>query len=247
MVGIVVAAEGETRIEGVVLVQVQMILFNEASEIGGAHELLLRTEGILEIEVIDPELVRHDDILVIRHTTCHPVVTTDRLEPPDFVHILEADAVHLIGAVLREQAAETLDAFSCGVDIRKDQEDDILLTDTARDLRCILIARLVGHERIRSEYTCIRGDGLGRGHRDVRTVHAGRGPDPLALHGVRHRGIAERILRQRNLHMAQHRAVYPRLLGRLHHNPLLRCELTRTGIIVPGNHRRAIIARVFTY
>ena len=247
VVRIIVAAEGEAWIEGVALIQIQMILLNERTEIRGAHELLLRTEGILEIEVIDAELVRHDDILVVRYATCHPVVSADGLEPPDLIHILEADAVHLIGAVLREQAAETLDALSSRVDIRKDQEDDILLADPTGLLRCMLIARLEGDERISTEYTCVRGDGLSGGHRDVFTVHAGSRPDALTLHGVRHRGIAERILRQRNLHMAQHRAVYPRLLGRLHHNPLLRCELSCTGIIVPGDHRRAIIARVFTY
>ena len=247
VVGIIVAAEGETRIEAVTLTEVEVVLLDEAAEIRGAHELLLCTEGVLEIEVIDAELVRHDDILVIRYATCHPVVAADGLEPPDLVYILEADAVHLIGAVLCEQAAETLDALTCGVDVRKDQEDDILLADAAGFFRCMLIARLEGDERIGTEYTCVRGDGLSGGHCDVLTVHAGSRPDALTLHGVRHRGIAERILRQRNLHMAQHRAVYPRLLGRLHHNPLLRCELSCTGIIIPGDHRRAIIARVFPY
>ena len=57
-----------------------------------------------------------DSIGVVRHTAGHPVVATDGLQPPDLVHILESDAVHLLGAVLFQQLAQTEHALAGRMD-----------------------------------------------------------------------------------------------------------------------------------
>ena len=57
------------------------------------------------------------------------MVAADGLQPPDLVHILESDAVHLIGAVLFQQLAQTEHALAGRVDVGQDEVNNIFLAD----------------------------------------------------------------------------------------------------------------------
>lgn len=50
MVGIVVAAEGVARIQRTVQGQVKMVLVDKAAQVGGAHELFLLAQRVVQVE-----------------------------------------------------------------------------------------------------------------------------------------------------------------------------------------------------
>ena len=131
MIHIGVRAEDVTRIELAVLVQIQAVVPDELAKIGTAQVLLLFTKSIVHVKAIHAELVRHQDYPVVRHAARHPVMTSDRLQPPDFVLIIEGDTVRFIGSILLQQRGEPLHAFTGGMDIREDQHDDVFLADPA--------------------------------------------------------------------------------------------------------------------
>ena len=70
-----------------ILGEVEVVPFHEFQKITGAHKVRLLSECILEIKLVNPLLVRHDDVAVVRYTPCHPVVAADGLEPPDLIFI----------------------------------------------------------------------------------------------------------------------------------------------------------------
>ena len=63
-------------------------------------------EGVVKVKVIKAEAVRHEHHRIIRNAFCDPVVAANGLEPPDFVGVVEGDAVHLVGAVLFQKPAQ---------------------------------------------------------------------------------------------------------------------------------------------
>ena len=237
MIGVRVAAEGIARVQRAVLRKVQMVLCNELFQICRAQVIFLCTAGIFQIKCIHAKLIGHHHIAVVRHTAGHPVVAADRFQPPDLVHVLERDAVHLIGAVRLQQTAQPLHALAGRVDVRQHQVDDILLPDAAGHFRLSIPRGLVNHQRVRPQHAGIGGDGLGSRHADVGCVDTGRRPDALALHGIGHRRHPQRFPRQRDLHMGQHRAVHRRMLLRLHDHKFFCREMSGAGIVVPGDHR----------
>ena len=176
MVGIVMAAEGIARVQRTALCKVQMIPVDKLAQIGRADKVLLLAQCIVQIQHIQPQLVGHDDIHIIGHAAGHPVVAADRLKPPDLVRILKGNAVHLISAVLLQQAAEAVYTLTRGADVGQDQINDVLLADAALD------------ERVGPQHARVGGDGLGGGHADIGSVHAAGSPQALALHSVRHSG-----------------------------------------------------------
>ena len=100
VVGVVVASEGIPRVQRTVLGQVKVILFDKVTQISRAHEVLLLAQSVVQVQRVQAQLVRHDDIDIVGYAAGHPMVAADGLQPPNLVHILEGNAVHLIGAVL---------------------------------------------------------------------------------------------------------------------------------------------------
>ena len=178
-----------------------MIRLYEFFQIRRAHIFPLLPEGIGKIKSVDSKLVRHNHIDIIRHSARHPVMSADRLQPPDLILILKRDAVHLIGSVLLQQASQTSDAFSRAADVRKHETHKVFLTDPSADLRLTVLCLLIYHQRIRAEHTRIRGDRLRRRHGNMCLIHAARRPDAFSVDRVRHCRVAHRLLRQLDLHM----------------------------------------------
>ena len=164
-----------------------MIPADKLTQIGRADKVLLFAQCIVQIQHIQSQLVGHDDIHIIGHAAGHPVVAADRLKPPYLVRILKGNAVHLIGAVLLQQAAEAVYTLPRGADVGQDQINDVLLADAALD------------ERVGPQHTRVGGDGLGGGHADIGSVHAAGSPKALALHSVGHGGHPQAALGQGDL------------------------------------------------
>ena len=178
------------------------------------------------------------------------MVAADGLQPPDLVDVGERDAVHLIGAVLLQQRAQAQHTLTRGLDIRQDQRQEILLADAAGDLGHIAVLAFLAlgrhelHERVGAQHALVGGQGLGGAHRHVGLVHAGLAPDALLEVRVRHGGVSHRIIRQVDLHVAQHAAVPPRLLLGFDDDESLRAELAVRRILVAGDDRGAVVAGI---
>ena len=180
MVGIGVGAERVTRIErgDVLHGQVEVVAFDEFTEVRGAHMLLLVAEGIVKVEFVDAELVRHGHVCFVRHALGNPVVAADGFKPPDLIHIGEGDTVHLVGAVLFEQRAETGYTFAGGLDIRQHEGKEVLFADTAGHFRLVAVFAFLAfgwgefHERVGAEHALVGGEGFGGAHGHIRLIDA---------------------------------------------------------------------------
>ena len=201
MIGIRMAPEGKPCMEGSVQRKVQMILFHKVQEILRAHMFLLCSVRVLEIKFVDSQLIRHDHILIVRNPLCHPVMAADGLEPPDFVHILERDAVHLVGAVFLQKASETQDSLAGTSDVREYKDHKVFLTDPAGLFRLTVLGRNVFYQGICPQYSFVGCDGLGGRHSDVGFVYAAGRPDSLSRKHIWRGSVAHRIFRKRNLHL----------------------------------------------
>ena len=241
------AAKGVPRVELAIQREVKVVLIHKLLQISRAHVVFLCTGCIGEVEAVDAELVGHDYIAVVGHAAGHPVMAADGLQPPDLMDILKRDAVHLIGAVSLQQPAQPLDALTRRADIGQHEVDDVLLTDAAGHLRLIPLRGLVHHERVRAQNPRVGGDGLGGRHADIGRVHARCRPDALARHGVGHGSHPHGLTcaGQRDLHMGDHRLIDRREFFRFYDHELFCGEMARPRIVVPGDHRGAIVGCVF--
>ena len=84
---VVMAAEGIPGIQHAILRQVQVMGVDELLQIRRAHMRFLRGKGILQIKAVDAELIGHHHIGFIRHPLCHPMMSADGLQPPDFISV----------------------------------------------------------------------------------------------------------------------------------------------------------------
>ena len=241
MVGVIVAAKGVPGVQCAVQREVEVILGDELPQVGRTEVIFLCTEGIFQIKGIDAQLVGHDHIHIVRHAAGDPVVTADGLQPPDLVYVLKSDAVHLVSTVLLQQAAQTQHALAGRMDVGQHQIDDIFLADAAGHLGLFALGGLILHQRVCAQYAGIGGDGLGGGHAHVSGVDTGGCPDALALHGVGHGGKPQRALRQGDFHMGKDAAVGLGQLLRVDHGKFFRGEMAGAGVIVAGDHGRAIV------
>ena len=223
---------------------------DELAQVGGAHAVLLLAEGVVEVELVDAQLVRHRHIAVVRHALGNPMVAADRFEPPDLARVTERDTVGFVCAVFLEQRAEALHAFARRLDVRQHDGHEILFAQAAGHGRLIAVLafralrRHIFDERIGAEHALVRGDRLGRAHRDVRFVDAGLAPFADVQVRVRHRRVLQWIVRQRHRQMALHGRVGARLVGRLDHDEALRVELPEAGILIARDDRRSVVAGV---
>ena len=93
--------------------------------------LVLLSQCIGEIEGINAQLIRNYYIAVIRYLFGHPVMSSNGLKPPDFIFILESDAVHFIGAELFMQLTKADYPFPCGMNVRQHDGQIIFFTDSS--------------------------------------------------------------------------------------------------------------------
>ena len=247
-----VRAEGITRVErrrrfdG----QIKVIALDEFDQILGAHVVLLLTEGVIEVEFVDAELVRHRHIRFVGHALGDPVMATDGFHPPNLVGVRERDTVHLIGAVFLKKVAKPLHALTRGGDVRQHDGQEVLLADAAGHGRLVIrvtfppACRPVFHKRVGAEHALVGGQRFGGAHGHVRLVDAGLAPDAFLQVGVRHCGVLQRIVGQVNGQVADDAAVFARLFIGLDDDEPLRVEFAVGGILVAGDDGRTVIAGV---
>ena len=232
--------------------EIKVVLGHPGAQVGARHVLAPGALCISKVEGVDAELVGHRHIRIVGHALGDPMVTAHSLEPPDFVHVGEGDAVHLVGAVAGEKLAQALDALAGRADVGQHEGDHVLLADTARNLGLIALLALraaggtVDDERVGTEHALVGGDGLGRGHGHVGLVDARRGPDAVTGQRIGHAHVAHRLLGELNRDVRLHRLVGARLLLGLDDVHLLGLKLPAGRVLVAGDDGRAVVARCLT-
>ena len=222
-----------------------MVVPDKFPQIGRAQVVPLFAEGVLKIEMIQAELVGHDDIPVIGHPAGDPVMAADGFHPPDLVLVGKGDAIVFIGAVLLQKGAQPLHALPGAADVGQYDADQILLTDAAGN---VLSPGggfgLEADHGVSGENTGVGGDGLRGSHGYIGGVDAVGGPDAVGQVYAGGGGIAQGILRQTDLQMADLALVFFRLILGQHHYQLF---LVKESVVVPGNHGRAVEACLFAH
>ena len=139
------ASEGISWIQNTVHREIQMVFFDKFFQVRGAHIFFLFAQRIFQIKGIDAQLVRHYHIHIIRHFSCHPVMSADRLQPPDLVSILESDSVIFICAIRFQKLSQPGNTLAGALNIRKHQAHDVFLSDTTRYFFLTVFCRLINH------------------------------------------------------------------------------------------------------
>ena len=178
-----------------------MVLIYKFPHIRRTHIFLLSGKSVLKIKLIQAQLIRHNYIHIIRHTARDPVMTTNGLQPPDLVLILECDSVHLIGAILLQKASQTFHPFSGAANIGKYNINQVFFSQPSRDFRCILTCRLIGHQRVSAKNARIGGDRFCSCHTYASFIHAACSPDPHSFYCVWHSCVSHGIRWQLHFHM----------------------------------------------
>ena len=234
MVHIPPASEYIPGIEHTVLVQVQMVIPDKLLQVRGTQVCFLFSEGIFQVKAVHPELVWIDHHRVLRDLPGHPVMSADGLQPPDLMIIIEGNPVRLIGTVFLQQLCQPQHAFPRCADIGQHQHHDILFPDAAGHvffLPCLCL--LVNHQRIRRQHPRIGGDGFRSRHAYVGFIDAGGCPDAFLRIHAGAGSIAQRIVRQVDLHMGDLAGVFLRLILGVDHDQLLHIKMS---VVRPGDH-----------
>ena len=259
MVAVAVRAKGLARVKdgsrAVALdaqCQVQMPLGHPDAQVGGAHMVGLGALGVIQVKAVDAQLVGHGHIGVVRHALGDPVVTADGLEPPDLVNVTKGDAIVLVGTVALEQVAQDTHAVAGRLGVRQHQGHHILLAQTAglrRNIAVLALVTLGGHvvhERIGATDALVGGERLGCGHANVELVETGLGPNAVTRDNVGNACVTHGIVGQLNGQVAQDTRVGTRLLVGMHHAHALGLKHPVGRVLVAGDKRRAVVARVLT-
>ena len=232
--------------------QVQMPLGHPGAQVGGAHVVGLGALGVIQVKAVDTQLVGHGHIGVVRHALCDPMVTADGLEPPDLVHITKGDAVVLVGAVALEQVAQDTNAVAGGLGVRQDQGHHVLLAQATGLCRNVSILAFVApsghvvHKRVGAADALVGGERLGCGHANIELVESGLGPNTVTGNDVGDARVAHGIVGQLNGQVAQDARVDTRLLVGMHHAHALGLKHPVGRVLVAGDQRRPVVARVLT-
>ena len=259
VVAVAVRAKGLARVKdrcGTVALdaqcQIQMPLGHPGAQVGRAHVLDLGTLGVVQIKAVDAQLVGHRNIGVIGHALGDPVVTADGLEPPDLIHVAKGDAVVLVGAVALEQVAQDAHTVAGGLGVRQDQGHHVLLAQAAglcRNVTVLALVALCGHvvdEWISAADALVGGERLGCGHAHVELVESGLGPDAVTRDDVGDARVAHGVIGQLDRQVAQDARVDARLLVGVHHAHALGLKHPVGRVLVAGDQRRPVVARVLT-
>ena len=180
------------------------------------------------------------------------MVAADGLEPPDLVNVAKGDAVVLVGAVALEQVAQDTHAVAGGLGIRQHQGHHILLAQSAglgRNIAVLALVALGGyivHERIGAADALVGGECLGCGHANIELVEAGLGPNAMARDNVGDARVTHGVVGQLNGQVAQDTRVDTRLLVGMHHAHALGLKHPVGRVLVAGDKRRPVVARVLT-
>ena len=238
MVGIAVGAEGQPGVEGSLPARVQVMLLHKVLQIGRAEVFPPLPEGVVEIEVIQAELVWHDDHTIIRHALCNPVMAADGFQPPHLVLVGEGHAVGLIGAVLLQQRTHPQHTLPGGVDVGQHHRHQILLAQAAGHLLPAALPGLIDHIGVRAQHPGIGGDGLGGGHGHIGGVDAAGRPHAMGLGHIGRGRVPQGSIRQLHGQVGNHGLVgFPWLSG-IHHKELLGLKAT---VVIAGNQRGAVM------
>ena len=259
MVAVAVGAKGLARVEdrcGTVALdtqrQVKMPLGHPGAQAGRAHVVGLVALGVVQVKAVDTQLVGHGHIGVVGHALGNPVVAADGLEPPNLVHVAKGDTVVLVGAVALEQIAQDTHAVAGRLGVRQHQGHHVLFAQAAglrRDVAVLALVALGGHivhERIGAADALVGGERLGCRHPDVELIESGLGPDAVTGDDIGNARVAHGIIRQLDGQMAQNARVDARLLVGVHHAHTLGLKHPVGRVLVAGNQRRPVIARVLT-
>ena len=258
MVGIVMASECIPWIQHTVQGKIQVIFADKFLQICRAHIFQISIflacaliswlilQRFFQVKLVDSELIWHYYIHIIRNPSCHPVMSADGLQPPDLVLILECNSVHLVGSVFFQNASKAGYSFTSTVDIGKNNGYNIFLSDSAGDFLSSVCCWLIYHQRICTKYTGVGGDSFGSSHSHICLIDTTCSPDALALYRVWDCGVTHGILWEIDLHMGNHRFIFSRLLLWMDHQEFFRHIMSGTGIIVSGDHGRAIVGRLFS-
>ena len=180
------------------------------------------------------------------------MVAADGLEPPDLVNVTKGDAVVLVGAVALEQVAQNAHTVAGGFGVWQHQGHHVLLAQTAGLRRHIAVLALVTlggheiHERIGAADALVGGERLGCGHANIELVETGLGPNAMTRDNVGDACVTHGIVGQLNGQVAQDTRVDTRLLVGMHYAHALGLKYPIGRVLVAGNQRRPVIARVLT-
>ena len=237
------ASEGISWIQNTVHREIQMVFFDKFFQVRGAHIFFLFAQRIFQIKGIDTKLVWHHDIHM----------SADRLQPPDLVSILESDSVIFICAIRFQKLSQPGNTLAGALNIRKHQAHDVFLSDTTRYFFLTVFCRLIYHQRIGALYTRVGCDRFGGCHGYICLIDTACCPDAFSFQRIGHGSVAHRMFRQRNLHMRNHRFIFPRLFLWMnlffgcYHREFFRCKMSGSGVIVAGDHCGSVVGCFFTY
>ena len=229
-----------------------MPLGHPGAQVGRAHVVGLVALGVVQVKAVDAQLVGHGHIGIVGHALGDPVVAADSLEPPDLVHVAKGDTVVLVGAVALEQIAQDTHAVAGRLGVRQHQGHHVLLAQAAGLCRNIAVLALVAlgghvvHERIGTADALVGGERLGCRHAHVELVESGLGPNAVTGDDIGDARVAHGVIGQLDRQVAQDARVNARLLVGVHHAHTLGLKHPVGRVLVAGNQRRPVIARVLT-
>ena len=213
VVRIAVAAESRAGVEGHAFkAEVQVVFCNKLADVRAGHVLLLFSEGIVQVEFVQVEVVGCYRIAVVGHPAGDPVMAADGLQPPDFIDVGEGDAVHLVGAVGLQQHTQPLYTFPGAADIGQGDRYDILFADSFL------------YHRVAGKHPLVGSEGLCGGHRNACGVDPGSVPVAFGGISVGHGGVAHGIVREIDLYLRDNGFVMPGLVRRLYDDMFLGIE-----------------------
>ena len=201
--------------------QVKTIPLHELLEIRAAHVIHTFSKRICQIEIVDPRLIGHDDIPVVRNTLRDPVVAAQRFHPPDLIHIGKSHAVHFVCSVFFQKFCSAEHPFPCAADVRENDRHKIFFADSSGLFGAPVLSGPADDQGVSAEHPLIGCDRLGGCHRHICGVDSCACPDAFSFQSVRDCGIAHGIARKVDLYMADDRAVMARLFLRRHNNKFL--------------------------
>ena len=243
MIHISAGSEDISRVEFSSLVEVKMVFGDEVPQIFGAEVFFSCSESVFKVKSVHPELIRHQHTTVVRYTSGYPVMAADGFHPPDFMFIIKSNPVGFVSSVLLQQRSQAKDPFPGTMDVRQDEDNDILFSDSAGNIFFPAAFRfLVFLQRIGGKHTGIGSNGFRCRHADVCLIDAGCCPDTVFPVHTRACGIPHRVIGQFHLQMGKDAFIFFRLPFRRYDDHFLDIEVS---VIGSCDHGRSVVAGTF--
>ena len=216
--------------------KIQMMFFNQRLQRSGTHMISFFPVSILQIKTVDPQLVWHHHIFIIRYSFCDPVMSSDCFQPPDLLLILKSNSIHFICSICFQKTSQSPYSFSRRSNIRKNNSHQIFLPNSTFYLRLIILGLFINHKRICTCNSCIDRQSLCCCHGYIFFIDSVSSPDSLHSITVWKVCILHRFLRKRNLYMRKYRFIKSGLVFRLHNLQPLGTKLSGRRIFVSCNN-----------